>query len=501
MEAYTPKRFFRTSKKIKNQLKSHYPDDVLKQSVNYLYAPENDDLDHIRKHPWIVLLIVKWAFIEESNIHYNRERLTSRSFNFILKQAHDLGDLVRMPTDYTDLRLFMRNISYQQFLYQRPFSITSFARQAYIFGQLPENHKIRRKFNTHYGIDIPHFIILSFALTAKFITKNEPDFTIEWFRPIAKELGWEVVHRFLETLSVSIDNLKPTLTRRNQSKGGWQEYYEQTPFLEFPLIRHGQTYTCVEPFVLYRCVENLLYDSIKRLSPEDFMASFGPIFENYLKTGMDRARVEYVTEAKLTPFLPQGASCVDYVIKNREANIFVDAKAVEMPYIGKISDNPEIVLQKIKKNAAKAIHQAFQVNHNAFNDKAGLPIKHKQESYILVVTFKELALGNGRNFYESIGKDYINKISQSISVEAIIPPENIYFITIDEFDFLMEMESQNQGAALRLIRKAVKDDEKPETRKFDFSQHINSSGVEAQKPQHLQGELDKLLETAKRLMG
>lgn len=404
LDQYTPIKYTRKVKKIKNLLKRYDEVDILKACLDYLYAPTNNEIEYTRRQPWLVLLILKWTFIGTSKIEYKKDRLDSSSFNYILQTTHKLGNLVKMPTEYSHLNLFMRNIAYQQFLFQHPFSLQQYGRQSYLFGSLPKNHTLEIWFKNKHGITCNEFLSLSFALLAYFVNTEKPTIDQKWFESIHSLFGKRTIEKFLDLMSVDLNQLKKELNSANSSKGGYNEYYEQTPFINFPLIKDQDNFTNINPYILYRNIEHKIYDSLKSENPEKFMRYFGDIFEKYLTVGMNYASLNFIPEKELKKILPSDVNCVDYIVMEENSNIFIDAKAVEMPYLGKISDNPKIIEGKVKSSVIKAIKQAYELNDFLLkSENKNLPT-FKESSYLLVVTYKELYLGNGKSFYESIGK-------------------------------------------------------------------------------------------------
>ena len=494
---YTPAKYLRGVKKIKSLIRNHDEFAILDACLNYLYAPAKDEIEHLQRHPWLVILVIKWAFIGKSKIYYAREPLDNKRFMRILQATHKLGSLIKMPTSYTHLILFMRNMAYQQFIYQHSFSMLQLGRQLILFEKLPENHSLKTWFKKKHGLSCNDFIELSFALLTHFINRNNHSVELNWFRPLFKMYGEQTVYNFLSAISVDSSELHSQLIQRNKSKGGYAEYYEQTPFVEFPLIKHGGKYICIHQNILYRCIENFIYDSMKADDSSKFMNYFGDIFENYILIGLNYADITYMHEADIKKHIPTSVKCVDYLIYGDDSNIFVDAKAVEMPYLGKITDDPDVILGKVKNTAIKAIEQAFQLNElllKSNNDK--LP-RFKEKSYLLVVTYKELYLGNGEVIYEALAQKQIDVITNSVDPAACIDLSRIYFITIEDFDLAMSLV-KNHGIQIEdVFEKAIHNDRNAATRKFDFSQHISTLCENVVIPDFLEKETSDMLEKFK----
>jgi len=481
----------RKAKKVKSLISKHDAMDILDTSLRYLYDAGNDKESRLQRHPWLVLLVVKWAFITE-NIKVIKP-LTNNHYLAILNAMYDLADLVKMPTGYNNAHQFMRNMAYQQFIYQYEFSILNIGRNSLLFKYLPENHNLKLLFKEKHGLELKDFISLSLTLVAFVYSGKKHTLEVTLFSPLFKHYSKNLVSAFLDSISIDIRELRNRLSKDDLSKGNYSEYYEQSPFIKYPLIKHGVKYTCVDPFILYRCIEHFLYDTLKADEPQKFMQSFGKIFESYLIKGFKYANLDYVEESELKKNIPAKSKCIDYVIKQKDFNIFIDAKGVEMPYLGKVSDNPKIILDKVKSSAIKAIEQASAFNNHIFlNDNKALP-KFKMNSCLLVVTYKELYLGSGQLLYDTVAKEKIDSINKSINEEARIDLKRIYFITIESFDFMMSLVKNHKFDIGDILEKVIQDDREGVSQKFEFSQHIHSFVDQISPPKFLKIETDKIL--------
>ena len=101
-------------------------------------------------------------------------------------------------------------------------------------------------------------------------------------------------------------------------------------------------------------------------------------------------------------------------------------------------------------------------------------------------------LGNGRTFYETVAKDKMDEIFNEYSGKKIIAPENMYFISIEQFDILSELVKKNLITFKSAIETAKSADAKPESRKFDFWLHMASWGHPLDIPTFLTDEGDRM---------
>jgi hypothetical protein len=164
------------------------------------------------------------------------------------------------------------------------------------------------------------------------------------------------------------------------------------------------------------------------------MAKFGPIFEQYLARGLSHASLEFIPESELARMLPSGSQLVDYTILGKEGSVLIDAKAVDVPDIGMISHKSEVVADKLK-SVFKAIEQGFEVAHLL---RTGSLIGASCSIFLLVVTYRDLLLGAGSEFYEALGRRRIDQFAQAYGGAHPIPMNQVFFLSINDFDLLME---------------------------------------------------------------
>ncbi len=479
--------FFSAYKKIRNQFRPYHPLQLIDACIKYLYSPTETEIDRYKKHPWLVLLLIKWVLIDEQFSTTGKKHLTQNVLNKIFQMMHDLGAKIRMPSEYSHYTLFFRNIAYQQFLYQHQLNLACFARQQILFGKVGDTHFFKQKFVEKTNLSIDQFLELCLFVLCHYIMVKKPAVNSHWFDSIKSHYSSGEVSSLLELLSVDLNELRNSLIQSAGNERISHEYYEQTPFLNFPLINLGDNYVCVYPNILFRAMEHFIYDSLRMWDTIKFMAKFGEIFERYVERGLSYSGVPYVTEKTLAQELDGDGNVVDFLVNERDTNIFIDAKAVEMAHQGKVTHLANIVKDRVKTSIIKAIEQSFDVLRRLQTTDSSIPIiKHRINNYLLVVTFKELYLGNGQNFFDAVAKDKILKLCEKFKGSPQIPLENMYFITIDEFDYFVSLIKEGKITFDSGLSKAKESDRDPRTRKFDFSLHLRSWDNDLKPPTYVQ---------------
>ncbi|MDG3419838.1 hypothetical protein P5E09_25125, partial [Vibrio parahaemolyticus] len=164
---------------------------------------------------------------------------------------------------------------------------------------------------------------------------------------------------------------------------------------------------------------------------------------------------------------------------------------VELPYLGKVSDDPKVILGKVKSSALKAIKQANSLNNHIYQHGIS-SLDHKENNYLLVVTYKELYLGSGQTFYDSIAKEAIDEIYKGIFNDARIPLKNIYFISVESFDYLCSVIKRSDLTFAKVLEHAKEADQDTPTMKFDFQQHLESLDIDILRPDYLSNAIKEL---------
>ena len=363
---------------------------------------------------------------------------------------------------------------------------TNAARLQTILQKLHFKLESATQFKLLTGLEVNKFLELSLALLTRFIGQDHRRISAEWFSSISNEYSQQEIYCFLSALSKSLEEIQKILKGRDDKRRHASEYYEQTPFIEFPLIRFESEFICVDPNILYRCIETFVYDRLRAWDSEKFMGKFGQIFESYIERAIQYTGLPYINEAEVLKLIGGAGNLIDFVVTDGDANIFIDAKAVEMAYLGKVSHLADVVRGKTENSILKAIEQAHDVMCRMQGMKINKGcVQSRNKNYLIVVTYKELYVGNGRTYYEAIAKNKIDEIYARYAGKQTIELENMYFFAVEELEvFAAAIHNKNIGF-IEGIERAKADDSDLKSMKFDFSQHIADWSFKNELPEYL----------------
>lgn len=506
LEQYSESLYYSGYKAIRNKFRNYHPMQLLALLLDYLNHPAKDELEELKKHPWLILLLIKWIFTDECFEQPGKRNVSNDQVMGLLQKMLDLRAVCRMPSQYAHHSLFFRNIGFQQFIFQHRLGLHFFGRQAILFACERNGRYYNDQFVSVTGVSIKRFIDLMYLLMTRFVVPEQSgdyhrDVSLRWFSIVFERYPAVEVKRFLDSMAVDYLEIRRRLLEMDNGRRQCQEQYEHTPFIRFPLIKKDETYLCVYPLVLYRSMEHFIYNTLRGLDPEGFMRRFGPTFERYVEKTLIHSKLTFATEIELMTALAGEGRVIDFLVADGDTNVFIDAKAVEMTYQGKVTHSADILRNRTKDSILKAIEQAYETSYRLSMTRSNNPvIQFRNKAFIVVITYREMYLGTGKTFYEAVAGEKINELQGKYPSEVHIPMENIYFLTIEDFDLYCEgVRSQAIGFVEGFERAKLLDAD-PVTRKFDFYLHLRSLGIETP-PSYLIDAVDNFLKEIAEVLG
>lgn len=378
---------------IQQEFRRYDPMSVLRRSLEYLYRPSNKPLGQVLKHPWLIMLLIRWVFQDEASGIQGRPPISDSKLIDILQLIYNLEDIGRMPTEYEDVSLFIRVTAYRQFYYQHERGISDIARQEILFSKVEDNHYFRTRFEGVTGVSVSGFlrlgmVLLSAARHYGFVIPRALMFELcPHFHP-------HIIDAFLRAISVEMSELTVAMRAGGENIYTQKDSLLPTPFYKFPLIKVGDQFWCVSPHVLHRSLGYFIYDCLKRDNVNSFNAPCGKAFEKYVGAWINKTSLPVATESEQKRVLPGEGNLIDFLVADTEANVLIDAKGVEMAQRGMIAHRQQIVEGATETSLIKAFLQGHDLCRRLKDFASEHPvIQSRSVNYLIVVTYKELYIG------------------------------------------------------------------------------------------------------------
>jgi hypothetical protein len=463
---------------IKRKLRKYDDISFLNMFMKHMEHSENHELGILRKRPWCCFLSLKWKLTSNTN---NNQVMLYNDFRAIIQEIYDLQIEATDFSTTLPIELELRRFLIPQLLYQTPFitELNSLIRQYIWFCDSNEQY-----FSTtftkitgvtlleYYSISL-HMIILSdkqvdkeaFRLSySDIIVTLHPKFSID---TLAKYFSF-----VSNTLSSLSSFLKPFTQKGNPE---W-EYFEDTPLLLKPIIMNkNDAYILCKP-VLITSLVNLVPKALKLEKKSEYKVIFGKIMESYIGGIINQQNYSFYNEEELKEIYSLHnikGKVVDYVIKEKEATIFIDSKAIEPEIIVKTSSSPEQLKARLDGSFIKGVIQGQTCAERLEKCKNYTP---STNDVILIITHHDHFISSGSKLNKLIApeleKDIVAKLQK-----VRVPFDRTYYLTVDDFELLIEVSTRKKIAIHEIISIFQKDDLQNNSSKFSFTQHLRSMTV------------------------
>jgi len=389
-------------KPIRNRIRKFDANTLVSRSVHKLHEIKDfDTLEFKGWSPWNLLLLIKWTLLD-GHFESGRKPATFDHLAALVKMTHDLFGIGRMPSEYSSTSLFAKNLIFQQEWLQRRPSMADVGRQIELFVRSKERDRIDEIFTkASKGIHISDFLELSFALGSKFMggIPSAPHVDESFFSTVAHSYSADTVRLFLELLSLDIGGARQFIENEDKRVRDFDSrLYEQSPLPKKPLLRtRNGRFVVYSPNILSSCLGNLAYDIMKDSSPEAFSKLFGESFERYVRLGLESLSTHFHDENSLRSLLGTTSRVVDFLIPFQGANVLLESKAIELSPQARVSPDSSVVQNALRSSVIKAIQQGLVVA-NRLQDTALPGVNSSATTFLLIVTFRNLNLGNSRVF-------------------------------------------------------------------------------------------------------
>ena len=461
-------------KPLRNKLRQFTTESLIELCTVTLHDLKSFPADKVRLYPpWFVLALLKWAILYSDPTHPRSRNATNQDFIQLIRMVHEVFDAAPVPRGPGALLILLKNMALQQLWLQDRLAASDFGRQIVLFDELPRIPTIKNQFLTVTGLDMATFMELTSVLSSRFLVDNSTYIDVAYFQP----LGYpkETIKSFLSMFSLDTKDIKHFLEREeSRIKSFENRLYEQTPLKKWPLLMldGGNRFVCYSPGLLFFALSTFVYDKLKEHFPESFSQEFGKVFESYISKGLRYAGIEFLDETALKQKYPN-SFVVDFQITCDDAVVLIESKAIELSPHARVSGDPTVLSNNLNDSVTKAIEQGFVMATQLLNaQRLNAQDLTRKDIFLLVVTYKDLFIGNGNDFLSSTpAKEEIERfiIERHLDPHAL-DFDHIFFLSSHEFERLIYVAKQEE-LDLSVIVKRVLEANVAE-KKLQFGQHL-----------------------------
>jgi len=423
---------------IKKKLARFKDYDFLRNFYIHFHSFRDEKTEIISNFPWCCFLALKWKFSFPEN--RNAENMSYNEFLKIINRIYDLQSEASNFKAESNLILGVRRMMINQLLYQstNKFNYASLIRQ-YIWYCEGESY-FKENFHKITGLELSNYYRMAsyFVILASINERNDSEvfpydrFILHWV-PL---IGIEQVKKFLQLISLKVENIRGFIDGYKYHQNLILEYYEDTPMLKKPAILNKEGLVVLSKQILKAGLVNLVPEILKSNFKEEYKVAFGKVLEHYATHIFNYYGYHFTNESAIKELYKKyklKGKSVDFLIHESDGCTLIDCKAIEpAPYIKTTSD-PERLRERLKPSFIKGI---FQGEDTAFNLLNSGTIKQSEKLSIIVVVHRDHYLSNGSDveslIYESLSSELTEKYGT-----LPVPLSRVYYITIDVLEHLL----------------------------------------------------------------
>jgi len=419
--------------------------------------------------PGLIFLLIKWSMQDsnngEKNIHPKE----------LLSIANRLYQLQAVACDLNaegSLELKLRPILIQQGADQGRVGddILSLKRQLDWF-EKTDNRYYDDLFKSKTNITIRTFFEISSYLCLRVNARQSPVIDIgKILIDLSPWHSFDEIIFYLDFLGIKIDKIPEFMQHHAWPNNPVAEYFSDTPFFSKPLILMRDKIVVSNRRTFLRSMSTLGSVSLKRYDGRKFKEKFGASLEIYVSKILNEAKLIFQTEAITRELYAKNkvkGKVVDFIIEDKN-RIFLDCKAIEPnAYINTLADQ-KLLAEGLAENYIKAIWQGQECCH-IFN-KYGQP--QEKIPFLIIVVHRDHYLSSGARVQEYLGVDIQNEIGLKYGYIPI-PLRHIYYVTIHDFERLIQAGISGIANISSILEGAVQDDMLKETSNLLFSMHLD----------------------------
>lgn len=404
----------------------------LKQSILWaadkIAKIENGTLD-IKKGqwlPWNLLIFIKYSarFARARKLGNERDIYNVYAYldNHLRNQPNKLlektGDVFKFF-----LRLAHQQLPFQTRLTGLKYTIV---RQHLFFLEF-ENEIIRI-----VGISSINFLKICFIIFVN-IENGRRIFRLSDLTYLSESLKKDA-EKFFKYASRDLEELS---IRCRELKFDEAELYGYGLFSSKPFIKLDDSYVICSHTYFCSFFSYGLYDAVKSTKGGEF----GNIFENYLLSELKRHFSNVILEGELKKIAGSASQTkvCDAVLETPKYIAMFEFKATELPR--QIKQDPCNSFDLLRSTLIKGIAQGYSTTRLLNTSKSPLnnAIQSKR-TVLFIVSYKETFLGIAEHYWASITP--VLKSEHSIDSFQLLSPQDIFFISIDDFDWIMTLSDK-----------------------------------------------------------
>ncbi|WP_229921081.1 hypothetical protein [Rahnella victoriana] len=429
----------------------------------------------VSNFPWCCFLAMKWKFTEPHKLHVKnmRERDFVNIVNAIYNLQVDASDLL----EGNKILLSIRRMIINQMLYQASMrmELNTLARQYYWYCNYQGGY-FERSFLERFNISLENYYKISayFLIVSCVEDNKESNFLSVnvYLIHLVPYFGAETLKAFLNLVSVKFSDLRGFMSEYKDIKQRDVEYYQDTPMLNKPMILMSDGVLTLSKHILRAALAELVPSLLKKEFAASYKDRFGKVMEKYVGDILSELPSDVITEDSIKDLYREHkktGKVVDYIVKEGCSSVYIDSKAIEPEKTVKSSNFALHIKERLKNSFIKGVLQGQECARilNEVNNKN--PCSNDS---LIIIIHKDHYIPTGKMIEDVLDPTIFSLIEKKHGSLAI-KKERIYYMTIEEFERLIEVCKVKDITITSVIDACLDNDSDPNTQKFNVMMHLN----------------------------
>ncbi|SFP80455.1 hypothetical protein [Parafilimonas terrae] len=431
---------------IKGRIQKHRLSSIIHNTLELLNAVQRHDN---KSYPvWNLLTLIKWAYIHTTD-SILRTPIKEHEYQQLLELIRTFeGKYAGISFESkSKVRQSFKIIANQQFPLQDKFHNSILSRQIVLYMQLQSSttFNLNDEFKRLAGINLKSFLEYSYFTFFFFNFENvRPDMRYEgdlfesYFTLFRSKWEDEELHKYLDLLTLKERDDFKNLQKLNNEV---LQLYETNFFTLKPFILFRNQYRIPHKRIFIQTIKHFIYNYLKENSTF-FPEEFGKRLEKYVELGLVENKIPFQNETILkTKYQLRKVS--DFLV---EPDVLIEVKAIELHPRSGVLRTKDILVNDLGNTIIKAYTQLLET---------ACKINPNNEFYGIIITYKEMYLGFGADAWNEFLKEPIEAFCLLNSIDlSILPPRNLFFINIEDWDYMMQSIKDGNATLKSILMKA-----------------------------------------------
>lgn len=464
-------------------------DDVLKMVITYIHRCEASYKENALRSTasgvvWLHLLLLKFAACNcEQSSH--RRKLTHQRYAQLYNSISNVQAPYHLSMLDQGIASMMAAMLPAQMDFQTNLSTSHVARLHYLFCSSPHFEKY---FIETYNIS-PNLLAQMQVTIAMIGTVYDINKASNHVKILNTAFSKEEIIHFYSALCKTPKELIDTLVEHDErANRNIYKMNDVSPIVNYPFLLKDNKLTLISYHALQSSVYKFFFNEVKSSGNDRLSRELANKFEHYLtevlRSGTSK---EIFTEKELEKkYNIEAKSKTDALLLVNDTAISFEFKSTALSGIAQFAPTPQTVFRALKKSVTKGITQGFNLAKTIKKSGDATNFIH------LVVTYSPICLGPPPAAWETYFKEkFEKKFAQGELDPTLLPPENIFVISIDELCQLALCAYNNNGDYLYILTEIIKRNSNPETSSFDLTIHLSEWEYKCNSLPFIQNEAEK----------